>query len=141
MWRSVRRFLGRSKLTSALTPILNNPDFGPGLLDAGFNSWLNKGIRRLNDLFADKILLSFEQMVEKYRLPKQDFFRFLQVRHYIVKSTTLIGNPDMSVIERMLFFPQRKMSVSLFYDALRSFSAVDTQEGETSVGERIVCYY
>ena len=42
-------------------------------MDAGFNFWLNKGIRRLNDLFADKILLSFEQMVEKYRLPKQDF--------------------------------------------------------------------
>uniref|UniRef100_A0A8K9V8C7 Reverse transcriptase domain-containing protein n=1 Tax=Oncorhynchus mykiss TaxID=8022 RepID=A0A8K9V8C7_ONCMY len=103
VWRSVQRFLGRSKLTSALTPILNNPDFSPGLLDAGFNFWLNKGIRRLNDLFADKILLSFEQMVEKYRLPKQDFFRFLQVRHYILKSTTLIGNPGVSVIEIMLF--------------------------------------
>lgn len=55
VWRSVQRFLGRSKLTSALTPILNNPDFAPGLLDAGFNVWLNKGIRRLNDLFADKM--------------------------------------------------------------------------------------
>ena len=33
----------------------------------------------------------------------------------------------MSVIERMLFFPQRKMSVSLFFDTLRSFSAVNTQ--------------
>ena len=84
-------------------------------MDAGFIFWLNKGIRRLNDLFVDKILLAFEQMVEKYRLPKQDFFRFLQVRHYILKSTTLIGNPDVSVIERMLFFPQRKMSISLFF--------------------------
>ena len=38
-----------TQITSALTPILNNPDFGPGMLDADFNFWLNKGIRRLND--------------------------------------------------------------------------------------------
>jgi hypothetical protein len=70
-WRSVQRFEGRSKLTSALTVTLNNPDFVTGLLDVGFNLWLNKGIGRLNDLLADKILMSLEQMVEKYQLLNQ----------------------------------------------------------------------
>ena len=49
-WEVNSMFLGgRSKLTSALTPILNSPDFDPGLLDAGFNFWLNNGIGRLSE--------------------------------------------------------------------------------------------
>lgn len=55
------------------TPILNNPDFQPGLLDTGFRQWGNSGINILKDLFSDKPFMSFDQMDEKYNIPIRDF--------------------------------------------------------------------
>ncbi len=121
-WRSVCRLEGRSKLTSFFTPILNNPDF-----EEGFKRWCNLGLITLGDMFSDNKLMSFVELTEKYQLFKHDFFRFLQLRHYITKNTTLVSNCKITSIERLLFLPSGKMSLGRFYGALCSISSADTQ--------------
>ena len=127
-WRLMRRLEGRSKLTSIYTPILNNPDFQPGLLDAGFKLWHNFGIYMLGDLFLNKTLMSFSQLVEKYNIPRQHFFRYLQIRHYILQSTTLTDNSEPSPLEKVLFGTFGRMSIRLLYRALRVLPAIVLQD-------------
>ncbi len=75
-WRAVCRFEGRTKVTSALTPIVNNPDFHPGRFDGRFKFWENHGINQLKDVFDEEGLMSLEDFRQKYQLLKQDFFSF-----------------------------------------------------------------
>ena len=37
----------------------------------------------VDQLFEGGVLKSFEQLKEKYELPNQDFYRYLQIRHYL----------------------------------------------------------
>lgn len=47
-------------------------DFIPGKLDSRFKEWKNKGITVLDDLFEGEILLSFDQLKEKFGLRSTD---------------------------------------------------------------------
>ncbi len=136
-WRSVCRLEGRSKLTSFFTPILNNPDFTPGILDDGFKRWCNLGLNTLGDMFSDNKLMAFVELTQKYQLFKYDFFRFLQLRHYITKNTTLVSNCEISSIERLLFLSSGKMSLGRFYGAMCSISSADTQRIKTKWEEEL----
>ncbi len=73
------------------------------MMDTGFKLWCEKGIVKLQDLFIDNNLMSFQQIMDKYELSKSEFFRFLQIRHFIQKSTTLKDNFEISPVERLLF--------------------------------------
>lgn len=71
--------------------------------------------------------MSFEQLTNSYELPKQDFFRFLQIRHYITHSTTLVEHPEISDVEKILFRQQLKVSLSSFYRVLNALTTTDAQ--------------
>lgn len=72
-WRLVCRLEGRSKFTSVFTPIVNNPDFQPGMVDTGFEQWRVNGVHRLKDLLSGNAVMTFEQMIEKYSIPRRAF--------------------------------------------------------------------
>lgn len=72
----------RKKLSRAVR-IANNIDFPPAGLDGGFKRWEEAGLVVLDQLFEGHTLRSFEQLQNKFDLPNQDFFRFLQIRHYL----------------------------------------------------------
>ena len=111
----MRRLEGRSKFTSAFSPIMNNPEFQPGLLDTAYRRWATNGIGALKDFLASTIILSFEQMVEKYDFPKQDFFPLFTDKYHIMHSTILTDYPEISPSEKLLFQTAGRMSMSLFY--------------------------
>lgn len=119
-WRLMCRLEGRSKFTSVFTPIVNTPDFQPGMVDAGFKKWRDKDVHRLKDLFSDNVMMTFEQIIEKYSIPRCDFFRYLQIRHYVLHSTTLVENHESSPVEKLIFLSEREISVSLLYKAINS---------------------
>lgn len=62
--------------------------FSPSMLDGSFKSWSDKGITCFKDLFIDNLFASFEQLTLRFGFTKSDFFRVLQIRHY-VKSLVL----------------------------------------------------
>ncbi len=81
--------------------------------------------------------MSFVELTQKYQLFKYDFFRFLQLRHYITKNTTHVSNCEISSIERLLFLSSGKMSLGRFYDALCLISSADTQRIKTKWEEEL----
>lgn len=52
------------------------------MIDKMFLAWHDLGIQTLKDLYVDNVFASFEQLVEKFSVPKKYFFRYLQVRNF-----------------------------------------------------------
>ncbi|CAI5678295.1 unnamed protein product [Oreochromis niloticus] len=71
--------------------------------------------------------MPFDQMVEKYSLPKHDFFRYLQIRHYILHSTNFSESHEVSPVEKLLFLRDKEVPVKIFYKALYSVPSVMSQ--------------
>lgn len=63
--------------------IANNTDFLPAGLNGGFKRWEETGLGILDQLFKGRIIKSVEELQNEFDLPKHDFFRYLQVRHYL----------------------------------------------------------
>lgn len=67
-WQPIRRLEGRPRLISALVPICGNLDFLPGTVDSDFHVFAHKGLIMLQELFDRHILMSFDQLVDKYNI-------------------------------------------------------------------------
>ena len=77
-WFITQKLEGRSGLTSLLVLIRGNPNFLPGMVGDGYNTWTSRGIKRTRDFISS--MLSFAHLQEKYNLPRHDFLKYLQVR-------------------------------------------------------------
>lgn len=69
MWAQFRRHFGLSDFWLS-SPISANHLFQPSLLDPTFQEWRGLGIGHFRDLFIGNSFASFEQLTEKYNLPK-----------------------------------------------------------------------
>jgi len=83
IWSIVRKKLQLPMTISRAIRIANNCEFSPARLDKSFLKWTERGLVVLDQLFDGAALKSFEQLKENYDLPNQDFFRYLQIRHYL----------------------------------------------------------
>lgn len=85
------------------SPITNNHLFRPSLLDRGFQTWQDKGIHSIGDLYIENTLPGFEQVSAKYKLSNAHFFRYLQVRDFVRKKFANFPNtPPLSCFESLL---------------------------------------
>jgi len=82
IWIQFRKSFG-FRDPSLLSPVYRNHFFPPSLQDGSFKSFSQKGIKCFKDLFLDNVFASFEQLVSRFGLTRSDFFRVLQVRHYV----------------------------------------------------------
>ena len=57
--------------------------FAPNKLDTRFKEWTNKGPTALCKIIEENTQLSFERIKGKYSLQAQDFYRYLQLRHFV----------------------------------------------------------
>lgn len=89
-----------------LYPICDNFDFLPGTEDPQFKVWSQKGLTTLHDLFDGNILMSFDQLTNKYNIPRQDFFRYLQLRDFVKKDTTILEKSGHFSCGKTTFFIQ-----------------------------------
>lgn len=48
-------------MASTHTPIINDHDFPPDVLDSGFKQWDSKGISSFGDLSEDGVLMAFNR--------------------------------------------------------------------------------
>ncbi|XP_076740712.1 4-hydroxy-2-oxoglutarate aldolase, mitochondrial isoform X1 [Maylandia zebra] len=78
-------------------------DFAPNKLDSRFKSWPAKGLSTYDSLIKDGNLISFDTLKQRHNLEKQDFFRYLQIRHYI---KTTIGQMSNTNVELVTLFRQ-----------------------------------
>lgn len=75
--------------------LLNWPAYDPHLLPASqdhrFRQWATQGITSLCRIITEGNLNSFEDLRQSYELDKEDFYRYLQFRHFFLEE---IRSPD-----------------------------------------------
>ena len=89
---------------SGFTPIWGNHRFSPGRGDLGFKLWAERGISKVMDTYNDKnILYSFEDLQRIYNIPRKHFFKYLQVRNYILTASKQSPHkPPLSSLEKAI---------------------------------------
>ena len=84
-----------------------------------FKCWTAKGISSLGDLFDGPILMTFNQIMEKYGVSRNDLFRYFQIRDFIIKDTSLLADMNVTKIEKQVLLSQGDASIRTFYAGLR----------------------
>lgn len=80
-WRAIIKENELENDIIALKWCAYDSEFTPNKLDCRFKDWIAKGITALCSVMKDGKLLSFETLKRTYLLEKQDFYRYLQLRH------------------------------------------------------------
>ena len=101
-WQAIIKLEGRSKILSSQASIYGNMDFAPACSDMGLRIWEAKGILTLGELFDKGVMLTFKQIQQKYGLPSNHFFRYLQIRSFIKNQSRYDFDCQTSQMERLL---------------------------------------
>lgn len=86
----------------------------------GFKAWSNKGIEKLQDVYEDCILMSFNELKAKFDIPQKHFFQYLQLRSFILAHlNNSVRQPPFSILETQITKNSfDKRLVSRFYNML-----------------------
>lgn len=89
---------------SQFSPIYGNNAFQPGRSDSGFKFWASQGITKVADLYDDKsTFMSFEELKSKYTIPSKHFFKYLQLRSFIMSCQGhSLQLPPLSTLEKII---------------------------------------
>lgn len=128
VWYDVKKYLGISQPLSYFSPIWGNTEFRPGRADGGFRMWAERGLRKIGDLYKERQLMSFQELVEKYNISRKHFFKYLQVRSFLYASQNQkFDIPSLSSLEEQVTKDgSAKGLISAFYDLLLSGSRVSS---------------
>lgn len=123
IWHQAHVALNEESKLSVLSPIWGNNTFKPAHADMGFKMWMNKGLRKIGDLYSDGVLMSFEQLSNNYNLPKKHFFKYLQVRSFITSLLKSTAQPPLTSIENIAVNHYKSRGLlSKFYNILLAAS-------------------
>lgn len=124
VWHAAHKHIGDMPVLSQFTPIWGNEQFTPGKKDGGFRLWNIKGVQKMMDLYADGVLLSFDQLCQRYQIPKKHFFKYLQIKSYMSsKYKQIMCIPPLSKLEELtLVNSEEKGHVSRYYSMLVAYS-------------------
>ena len=102
IWNQLKRSCSLTDLSQA-TPITKNHMFAPSLIDDAFNGWSRRGMVSLSDLYIDSNFASFEQLVQRYHIPKSHFYRYLQLRIFAFSNLECFPScPPSSLLDSFL---------------------------------------
>lgn len=75
IWVQFWRYFGLQSF-STYAPLAANHAFPPSLTDGVFLRWERLGINTFKDLYIDNVFASFQQLSERFSLPRQHFLIF-----------------------------------------------------------------
>lgn len=124
VWYEVREYMKIADSLSQFSPIWANTLFKPGTKDSGFRLLVEKGLSKISDLFEEGTLMSFEQISTKYKIPRKHFFKYLQIRSFVLSMQNHSLNlPVLSSLEEITTKKcNNKGLISVFYNWLTSGS-------------------
>lgn len=127
---TVHKYTGEPIVLSQFTPIWRNGQFKPGKSDGGFKLWAEKGIRTVSNLYFECSFLTFEQLCQRYQIPRKHFFKNLQLRSFITsKHKTMATIPPLSAIEEIVLNNlDGKRHITRFYNLLAGCSKESTSD-------------
>lgn len=99
IWKNVVKQYNLKKDIVMLKWCAFDSDFLPNKLDSRFKLWTSKGITTLSNLIKDGKVVSFDILKQKYALEKQDFYRYLQIRHYIDTNLDTVSDANIDLLK------------------------------------------
>lgn len=99
MWKTIIKEYKLENDSIFLKWCAYDSDFMPNRLDTRFRDWALKGLTALCKLMKGGALLSLDTLKEKYTLEKQDFYGYLQVRHYVHLKVEKVSEASVGLIE------------------------------------------
>lgn len=116
-FRSHYKFLS----ASILGPIHNNHFFPPSTMSLSFIEWLRRDIYCFHGLYDSGTLDSFENLQKRHNLPRQMFFQYLQIRHFLKASfPSFPALPSLGVWEDLTLIKPGRSIISVIYQKLMS---------------------
>lgn len=73
----------------------------PGKDDIGFQLWAKKGLEKIQALYTENVLMTLGELSHKYNLPKNHFFKFLQIRKFISSKQHSSVKPELTSLEKL----------------------------------------
>lgn len=99
-WDGVIQTSGLEKAARKLRWIAYYSDFLSNIHDNRFRMWVSKGLTTNYSLAHEGTFLSFKTLKQKYRLGQDNFYRYLQVRHYFDQNIKIImENSELGFVE------------------------------------------
>ena len=83
VWRDVRKYLNIPSAISARSPLALNPDLPVQIRSIGLLEWASKGLPEVSGLLTSNSVKPFEQIRKDFDIPCKDFFKYLQIRHFV----------------------------------------------------------
>ena len=117
------QFRSHYKFVSAsiLGPIHNNHLFFPSTMDLYFMEWWKRGIYSFQDLYNSSVLDSYDNLQRLHNLPRQFFFQYLQIRHYLkICYPSFPTLPAREVWEELTLIEPGKGVISVLYQKMIS---------------------
>lgn len=128
IWAQFRKHFGIQG-PSILSPIKQNHMFIPSCTDPTFSQWFDKGIKSICNLYIDNTFASFSHLSQTYNLPKNHFFRYLQVRSFVQKTFHMFPNkPIKSHMDHILELkPDSRGLIAQIYDLIQKIDPYSTE--------------
>lgn len=120
-WRDVKKYLNIPFDISVRSPLVLNPDLPVQLRSIGLIEWSSKGLSDFAGMLASDTLKSFEQIRSDYDISNKDFFKYLQIRHFIdgLLKTQKIRLRLSELEDAMISGRFCKGMITKFYDLLQ----------------------
>uniref|UniRef100_A0A3Q2X3Z7 Reverse transcriptase n=1 Tax=Haplochromis burtoni TaxID=8153 RepID=A0A3Q2X3Z7_HAPBU len=80
------------------TPLWANPDLSHHIADPILRGWKDRNIQTVANLYNNDTFIDFQQLKEQFKLPGQNFFKFLQIRDWVKEKS----NPKETPLETHL---------------------------------------
>ncbi len=96
-----------------------------------------KTLTTIKDLFEKEVLLSFEQLSAKFKLPQNNLFRYLQIRSIVQIHAVPGFSSCPTPVEQVLLDNRSKTSlIERCYEALLKGTKVNNEETLAILGAR-----
>ena len=82
-WHEAHSLLDMNISFLRRTPLWGNPNISHHISDSMLRGWRDRKIQTVSDLYINDTFASYQQLKEKFNLPKDSFFKYLQVRDWV----------------------------------------------------------
>ncbi|XP_063806719.1 synaptotagmin-like protein 2 [Pseudophryne corroboree] len=119
-WKRTRQRSCISSVFGPLTSFLSNPTFPPGLSLGYYRNWALEGLFRVGQLVHPSGVKQFSEIREKWEIPQRDFWKFLQIRHFLhTNNAYREASRELTAFEKMCVAPMNPIhTVSTLYKLL-----------------------
>lgn len=119
-WQVSHRLIGTNPSFTRKSPIWHNNLLKVDKKVLFGKSWIVAGISFIGDVLEGDDFMSFAQMVSKYRIPKQDFWKYLQLRSCMLSAQRKFPLLPQTELQKILQGNQgTRSSASKFYSLMR----------------------